>query len=195
MNGIEKITARIEQDAQKEAEALLQAAQKQAAEIEARYQAQAAAEAVRAEEAGRKAAAQRLERLESAAEMEGRQMLLAAKQHAITKAFDRALQQLLDLPDGQYADLLAQLASHSSKTGCEEILLNARDHARVGAQVVQKANALLPGGRLTLADEPRDIKGGLVLRSGKVEVNCAFEARMRVLRETMAVDVARVLFP
>ena len=48
---------------------------------------------------------------------------------------------------------------------------------------------------LTLADEIREMDGGLILRDGKVEINCAFETQLRVLRETMAADVAKVLFP
>ena len=47
---------------------------------------------------------------------------------------------------------------------------------------------------LTLADETREMEGGLILRDGNVEVNCAFETQLRVLRETMAAEVAAILF-
>ena len=36
--------------------------------------------------------------------------------------------------------------------------------------------------------------GGLTLKDGKVEINCAFETQLRMLRETMAADVAKTLF-
>ena len=63
------------------------------------------------------------------------------------------------------------------------------------AKVVTGANALLQGtAMLTLADETREMEGGLILRDGNVEVNCAFETQLRVLRETMAADVAAILF-
>ena len=45
MNGIDKITARIAEDCQKEADAILAEAKTKAAEITARYKAQAEAEA------------------------------------------------------------------------------------------------------------------------------------------------------
>ena len=58
------------------------------------------------------------------------------------------------------------------------------------------ANALIQGtAMLTLSQETRDMAGGLTLRDGNVEVNCAFETQLRVLREEMAAQVAGILFP
>ena len=230
MNGIEKITARIETDARAEAEKLLSEGQERAAAVRAEYQAKAEAEAKAAAQAGREAAQRQAQRLESAAHMEAKKRLLAAKQDCLNEAFEKAQAQLLALPDAEYAQMLAQMAVRAAKTGREEILLNARDRDRVGAQVVAKANAMLAeavapgaagkaakaGGKageilskvvtganaliqgtamLTLSQETRDMAGGLTLRDGNVEVNCAFETQLRVLREEMAAQVAGILFP
>lgn len=229
MNGIEKITARIETDARKEAAEILREGEEKAARIRAGYQAQADAAAKAAEAAGKEAAQRQAERLESAAQMEAKKMLLAAKQSCMDAAFDRARQQLLALPDEEYAALLARMAVRAAKTGREEILLSAKDRERVGVQVVAKANAMLAesaapeaaekaaksGGKagkvlskvvtgasallqgtamLTLAQETREMDGGLILRDGQVEVNCAFETQLRVLREDMTAQVAAILF-
>lgn len=228
MNGIEKITARIETDTKAELDKILREAEEKAAALRAEYQAKADAEAKSAAEAGREAAKRQAERLESAAHMEAKKQMLAAKQACLDEAFARAQKQLLALPDDKYADLLARMAVRAAKTGREEILLNARDHKRVGAQVAAKANAMLAeaaapeaasmaakGGKagkilskavtgasallqgtamLTLSDETRDMEGGLTLRSGNVEVNCAFETELRVLREDMAAEIAAILF-
>ena len=228
MNGIEKITARIEQDARTEIEALLKEAEEKAAAIRAEYEARAAAQADKAAQSSKQAAAQRLERLEGAAEMEAKKMILAAKQAVIDKTFTKAKETLLSMSEEDYVELLAKLAVRSSKTGREEIILNERDRRCVGSKVVSRANALLAEAAapelpdelkgsgvgkviakvvtganallqgiamLTLAEESREMDGGLILRDGKVEINCAFETQLRVLRETMAADVAKVLFP
>ena len=126
--------------------------------------------------------------------MEAKKRLLATKQDCLNAAFDKAQAELLALPDGEYAQLLAKMAVKASKTGKEEILLNAKDLKRVGTQVVEKANALKKGAALTLSKETRDMAGGLMLRDGNVEVNCAFETQLRVLREEMAAQVAEILF-
>ena len=47
---------------------------------------------------------------------------------------------------------------------------------------------------LTLAADTADIEGGLILRDGQVEVNCAFETQLRLLRESLAGQVAQILF-
>ena len=227
MNGIEKITARMEQDANTEIEAMLQEARTKADAIRAQYDAQVKAEAEKAAESCRQAAQQRLERLEGSAQMEAKTMILATKQACIDKAFEKAKEQLLTLPEAEYVELLAKLAVRSAKTGREEIVLNLRDKNAVGDKVVARANQLLAqavapempaelkeskAGRLidkvvtgasallqgtamlTLADDTGDVEGGLILRSGNVEINCAFETQLRVLRESMAAEVAKALF-
>lgn len=230
MNGIEKITARIETDAKAEVAEILREAEEKAAAIREQYKAQAAAEAKAAEAAGKEAAQRQTERLESAAQMEAKKRLLAAKQACLNEAFDKAQEKLLALDEGEYAQLLARMAVKAAKTGKEEILLNAKDRERVGPQVVAWANTLLAeaaapkaaekagkvGGKagavlsavvtgasallqgtaqLTLSQETREMAGGLTLRDGNVEVNCAFETQLRVLREEMAAQVAGILFP
>lgn len=230
MNGIEKITARIETDAKAEVAEILREAEEKAAAIREQYKAQAAAEAKAAEAAGKEAAQRQTERLESAAQMEAKKRLLAAKQACLNEAFDKAQEKLLALDEGEYAQLLARMAVKAAKTGKEEILLNAKDRERVGPQVVAWANTLLAeaaapkaaekagkvGGKagavlsavvtgasallqgtaqLTLSQETREMAGGLTLRDGNVEVNCAFETQLRVLREEMAAEVAGILFP
>ena len=183
MNGIEKITARIKKDAGTEAEAIRREGEERAASIRAGYKAQAEENAKAAAQAGKEAAKRQEERLVSAAQMDAKKLLLAAKQACIDEAFDKA-----------QSKLLAKLAVKAAKTGKEEILLSAKDRKRVGEQVVSKANALGKGMALTLGKETRDMAGGLILRDGSVEINCAFETQMRVLRESMASDVAALLF-
>ena len=194
MNGIEKITARIETDAKSEIAEILREGEEKAARIRADYQAQADAAAKEADAAGKDAAKRQAERLEGAAEMEAKKMLLAAKQSCMDEAFDKAREKLLSMPDGQYSDLLAKIAAKASRSGKEEIILSPKDKERVGAKVAEKVNMLLKNGKLTLADETREMDGGLILRDGQVEVNCAFETQLRVLRESMTAEVAAILF-
>ena len=230
MNGIEKITARIETDTKAEVEELLQEARKKAEALRADYQSKADAEAKAAAQSGQEAAQRQAERLESAAQMEAKKQMLAAKQACLDEAFAQAQKKLCALPDEEYADLLARIAVKAARTGREEIVLSAKDHKKVGSLVVSKANALLAaaaapeaagkaaksGGKageilskvvtgasallqgtamLTLSGETREMAGGLILRDGQVEVNCAFETQLRVLREEMTAEIAAILFP
>jgi len=92
---------------------------------------------------GKAAADQREERLASAASMEGRKILLAAKQDMVGKAFDLAMDKLCNLPEDEYVKLLAELAVKASSTGREQVVLSQKDRARVGKAVVTAANEML----------------------------------------------------
>ena len=194
MNGIEKITGQIDADVQKEIDELTAQAQAQAAEISAKYEAQAKSDSGAILQKGTQDAAQREERLASVAQLEARKLVLAAKQEMLAKAYDRAMERLTSLPDGEYVGLLAGLAAEASSTGREEVILSQKDRARYGKQVVTQANERLGDGHLTLSVQTRPIRGGLILSDGDVEVNCTFETLVRLLRGEMDRTVVEVLF-
>ena len=193
MDGIEKITGRIAADTEAEIAAIRAEARRQADEITARYEAQAKREAEEIAARGRRAE-ERQARLASVAQLDARKLELAAKQEMLAKAYDRAMERLTSLPDGEYVGLLAGLAAEASSTGREEVILSQKDRARYGKQVVTQANERLGDGHLTLSVQTRPIRGGLILSDGDVEVNCTFETLVRLLRGEMDRTVVEVLF-
>lgn len=195
MDGIEKITGRINEDVQREIDAMTADARREAGEIAARYREQADRESAEIVERGRRAAAEREERLASVAQLEARKLELAAKQEMLQKAFDKALERLLTLPEEQYIVLLSELAVKAARTGREQVILSQKDRTRYGKQAVTAANEKLGDkGHLTLSQESRPIKGGLILSDGDVEVNGTFETLVRLQRGELDREVAKVLF-
>lgn len=193
MNGIEKITQRIQADAQAEIDRVLNEAKAQAAEITAKYKAQADAEAAQIAAKNEKAAAEREERLAGTAQMEARKLALAAKQEMVEKAYDLALKKLCAMPAEKYTAVLADLLAEASSTGKEEVIFSAKDREKVGKAAVEQANKA--GGRqLKLSGETRDIQGGFILRAENVEVNCAFDTLVRLQKAETAGAVAQKLF-
>lgn len=194
MDGIEKITGRIAADTEAEIASIQAEARRQADEITARYEAQAKREAEEIAARGRRSAEERQARLASVAQLDARKLELAAKQEMLAKAYDRAMERLTSLPDGEYVGLLAGLAAEASSMGREEVILSQKDRARYGKQVVTQANERLGDGHLTLSVQTRPIRGGLILSDGDVEVNCTFETLVRLLRGEMDRTVVEVLF-
>ena len=195
MNGIEKITARINEDSRKEAYAILAEARAEAAEITARAKAEAQAVGDEVLAQGRRAAAEREDRLASTAQMECRKAVLCAKQDVIEEAFQAARKKLLELPSEQYVALLAGLAAKASVTGTEKLIFSPGHRAQVGKAVVVAANEKLgPSAALTLSEESRPMDGGFILSDGAVEVNCTFDTLIRLQRGALAGEVAKVLF-
>ena len=194
MDGLEKIMARISEDAQQEFAALRTQTEEQLGAIGAEFQAKAAQEREEILTRGRKAAEERLERLNSAAKMEKRKMELAAKQEVLAEAFDRALENLCSLTDETYNQLQTQQALKASVSGTEQMIFSQKDRARVGKQVVLAVNEA-KNARLTLSEEIRPIQGGFIMVDGDVETNCAFETLVRLQQEKLELEVAGVLFP
>lgn len=198
MNGIEKITSRITSDSDQEIAVLLERAKREAAAITDSFREIAKSEYDETVKKAAKNAKERSERLAGVAQLDAKKLILAAKQEMLDLAFSQALSKLTELPEDQYIGTLAKLAAGASSSGNEEIILSQGDRARFGKKVVSAANALLeqagrPAG-LTLSEQSRPMKGGLYLKNGNIENNCTFEIIIRLLRERMSGDVARVLF-
>ena len=143
MEGIEKITAKISEDAQAEISALTAETEAKVKAIQANAAAQARQEAGEIVEKGRIAASERLERLSSAAQMERRKLELAAKQEVLSEAFALALEKLCTLPEKDYINLLTKLALEASSSGKERLIFSQKDRNKVGKQVVIAANEAL----------------------------------------------------
>ena len=194
MKGTEKILAHIAADAKDEVDAILAEAEQQCGEIKAGFDRQAAERYSERIRAGVKACQDEVDSRVRIDQMEARKAILAVKQEMVAKSFDEALKALVKLPEKDYVAFLAKLSANASVSHDEEIILNARDRAAVGDKVVKAANALVPGGKLTLSDETREIAGGLILRRGNVEANCTAELLVELQRGELAAEVAGLLF-
>ncbi|MDD3165319.1 MAG: V-type ATP synthase subunit E family protein [Oscillospiraceae bacterium] len=198
MDGIEKITGRIQQDASAEVEAVLAAAREQAAAIAADAAQKAAAETAKIAQRSEQAAAELVSRRASVDALEAKKALLGVKQEMISTVFDRTLEALCALPEDDYVALLARLAVGAVTSGEESLIFSAGDRSRVGKKVVNRANELLEqagkNAALTLDAESRPVRGGLYVRSGRIEANCTLETIVRLMRETASGEVAARLF-
>lgn len=197
MNGLDKITARIETEAVADAARTAEEAAARCEAVRAEGEAKAQESYWRRVKDGTKAAADRAERLARAADMEARKSILACKQAIVGEAFDKAEAKLRALAGDEYVDFLAGQAARAAVTGREEIVLSEKDRESVGDRVTKKANALLrAGGKsagLVLAAETGSFSGGLVLKDGDITVNCTLEALMAQAREEQAAAVAAEL--
>ena len=192
MNGIERITARIEADAQREIDAILASAREEAAEAEETYRREAEELRSRLLAQAEKAAQVREERMVSAARMEGRKKVLAQRQDLVDDAYLAAQARLCLLPHDEAISVLAQMLLQVSVSGREEVIFSPADRERIGEAAVEQANAA--GKQLILSEETRPLRGGFILKEGNVEINCAFETLTRLEKSRSAAAVAKILF-
>ena len=193
MNGMEKITARMKEDAARSLSELNVQTEQELRRI--REESAARAEKERETAGGRAhlAAQERYERLCSAAEMETRKLTLSAKQKVLAETYDRALEILCSMPREDYLALLIKLLRAAGGKGDEAIALSAKDRDAIGQALVERANRKL-NAHYTLAASAADIRAGLVLVSPECDVNCSFETLLALSRERTERGAAKLLF-
>ena len=194
MNGIEKISEAILTDAKKRADAVLAEAEASALGIRKDAQTRIARDTAAALSSSKLRAADIEEKSRLASGLERKKMLQGERQNLIGEAFDKALDALVNLPDDRYRALLVKLAKDALSDGLGgELLLNKRDLAKHG-EAVQKAIQSEVGAEVTLSADTAPIVGGLVIRRGKIELNCALDVIVRMLSEQAAFEVSNALF-
>ncbi|NMC57511.1 MAG: V-type ATP synthase subunit E [Eubacteriaceae bacterium] len=198
MNGIEKITGKIIEEANIDAKKIIDEAKADAEKIISRYKEKAVSAAAEIEDAGSKQAKAQEMKYSSNAGLEARKTLLIQKQELLTEAFDKALVKLRSMPKDKYIDLLAKLAANAAQTGEEEVIFSSEDKEQYGKEVIAEANKLLKAkgltGGLKISSKVRPILGGVIIASGDVEINCALDGLVRMEKDNLSAQVAQILF-
>lgn len=129
----------------------------------------------------------------SAAELQKRKTVLGAKQDAIKKSFDAALEKLKSMPEDKYIEFLVNgitRAPYSEGT----VILNNSDRDKIGEKLIKSVNDILKSEKFTLGNETVNSSGGFVLKSGSVEINSTFETLLDSVRDELTNEIANVLF-
>jgi V/A-type H+-transporting ATPase subunit E len=195
---LEKILARIADDAQKEAGRIIERANFNAQEIIKK--AEEEAEILKAESFQRteEEATRRKERMVAMSRLDFRKRILDEKQRAIDTVFQGAIETLCKLEDDEYRVLMKRMLLSGVQTGEEEIILSQRDKARLTQSFLGELNEELRNNgkksNLTISQETRQMSGGFVLRRGNIELNSAFESLFESSREELESEVGRLLF-
>ena len=220
MTGLEKITSRILEDAKAQAQEILDEATEQSLRIRSENLANVQLAQSRLVEKAEKEGEALVIRAKSSAAMTRRNIELSAKSEMIERAFSKAMQEIYDMDRQQYGALLlsllcktlnAQRASELDSMrlygediapASYELLLCARDHADVAAPLMQGVKQAAASGKipadmaakLHLCPDAIDIDGGLVLRCGDIETNCAFSMMLAAIRPELEPRVQQILY-
>ncbi|MEL7649655.1 MAG: V-type ATP synthase subunit E family protein [Sedimentibacter sp.] len=190
---IENITSNILADAKNAADVSLANAEKTMQDIinNAKNEAEAIKKA--AAEKAEKEAESLKSRKESAAELQKRKMMLSAKQDAIKKSFNAALEKLRNMPEDEYMNLLAnEIVRIPNCAGT--IVLNQRDKNNIGEKLVKAVNERLKAEKIALSNNTIESSGGFVLKNGAIEINSTFETILDSMKDELTNEVANALF-
>jgi len=208
--GIEKIVSHIQAEAAKEISEILGEAQAEADKIKKAAQEKVEREADKILSDGKRAASLEEQRLLAETRIQVRRKRMDAQEEAIDSAFTESRKALEELAekgkrDGlAYQDVLFNLIVSASEALAGkklQLVLNQRDRKAFSKEMLAELTSEVNKrtGRensLALADEPAPFLGGVVVRDmeNSVEVDHTLETKLSRLRESMRVEVAKVLF-
>ena len=196
MAGIDAITSEILQDAEKSAQELL--AQARADAESSIASARASAEKTKDQTTKRLEVEEKQyeKRVESRKQMIEGQQKLAYRQHIIESVLKQAQEELHNLPDAEYFDMVLKLVSEHAESDDGTIMFSAADLKRLPAGFETKlaAAAKAAGGSLTVSKEPANIADGFVLRYGGIDENCTLDALFSQLHDDMQDAVLKTLW-
>ncbi len=196
MSGLDKMKARILEEAESSARDILDRAGEEADRI--LREAGTAADAAAAEIAAGavRDSLERKRRAGAAADMQRKQAVLAAKQEMIREVLREAYEEILGLEAERYFGLMEKLLREYVLPEEGEICFNSRDLERMpeGFSGRIRTIAAAAGGGLTLSETPLDTDGGFLLVYGGIEENCTLKAVFSSRREELSDQVNRMLF-
>lgn len=190
---IEKITSKIVSDAESKAKVTLDEAKAECDAILARADERAEQTLKEAQEQGQKEKEKLISRRKAVADIDGRKIILEEKQKLITECFDRAIEQIASMGKEEYVAFLVGLVKKTGETE-GELILNERDAASVGTDLINVLSMELAGSKITLSKETKNIRGGFLLKNGSIYINGTVEALVEEAKEDLVGEVAAQLF-
>ena len=220
MNGLEKITNRILEDAKASADKIISDANEKAAEI------YAAAEKKKQDitneifDSAMKESETIINTARSTLDRNSKAIVMSMKNAMVDRAFEEAKKEFLALDSEKYAQLMTQLLCRvlSARVDEEkeslrlygedispdayEVIMNKKDRDGQGVYIVAGVRRATVGkitgtvlDKVTLSQETANISGGFILRMGRVEINASLEAIIADLKEQMTPEIMQILFP
>ena len=202
-SGTSKIVESIMSVAQEKADLIIQDANAEASQINAKAEKTAEAEKTKILENGKKQSDMRYQQIISEAKMNARRAELDAKEDVIDAAFNQAIGELkvkASSGDDEYKESLSKMIKEAAdELGGNDLIiqLNEADTQTIKNDLSSQGSDSFELGdvKFTLG-EPIDAIGGAVLKTanGDIEVNNTIEARLERFKSILRSEVAEILF-
>ena len=143
----------------------------------------------------------------AAARMDIARQLLAEKRKILDEVFAQARQQIENLSDEQYCELMAKLMLEAVETGDEEVIID-NEEKRIDQKFIENINQQLapgrtrqgeapcrsPKGNLRLSEEKANLGRGFILKRGKVKNDVSVKVLLARARRELEIGLAKELF-
>jgi V/A-type H+-transporting ATPase subunit E len=192
----EQVIEKIQADANAEAEKIKKQADENQAAEQAKFDEQLKEHKKQTKALAEKLANEKKLHLLAAARMDISKGKLAEKCSVLDEVFQQARENLKNLSDDKYRELITNLMLEAVETGEEEVIID-KDEKRIDAKLIDKVNSKLAPerkGGLKLSGEKMPVGGGFILRRGKIKTNVSFNVLLSRARKELEIDLAKELF-
>lgn len=192
----EKVTEKIISDANTEAEEIKKQAQEKESAEQAEFDKQLQDYKKQTQTLAQKAGDDKKSHILAAARMEIAKQFLTEKRLILDDSFDRAKQQIKELPGNDYRQIMKKLMLSAVETGDEEVILDTNE-TRIDEGFIENINKELgpdQHGSLKLSNEKQDIGAGFILSRNKIKNNVSLDILLAHVREQLETELAKNLF-
>lgn len=215
MEGLEKITSAILNDAKASCDKSYEDAKSEIEQIKKKYCDEAAKIIGEANAAAEKERESIISRGHSSAAMLRRNMLLSAKSKMVDEAYENAVGYISRMDKKDYLDMLRGMFSAAVNDTlvsegallCDEdseytapdtfvVSLNEKDAEKYASELEKFASGVLgsTGKKYLLSPHHADIAGGMLIAYGDMFINCSLEQAVAEVREQTEPEVYKALF-
>lgn len=187
MQGLEEIRSRVIEQAEQQARIILADAERWRTDAIERSRLEETERSVALDREMELSAEREERRTHSTATLERRNALLRTRRGLIEEVKQRGMEQLADLAEHRrYSYIHSVIEKYA--TGGETVLLNARDQALF--QRLEQASDV----EIHLAEEPVDIRGGVVLLQDERRLDFSFDKLFETEEEILTEQIAQDLW-
>ena len=182
---IEKLLARIEEDARREIDEIIKAAEDEAKRIIEGAREEGKKEAEKITKKGKKEAERARDRIISAAKREARMIITNAKEEVIQQCFEIIREKMASMPSKEYKKIVEDMVKDAIKDGGDYVLFYSRKEDK---KIAEKLNIDVEG--------KIDAIGGVVLKAkdGSKEIDLTFDFLLERKKEEIRIMIAEKLF-
>ena len=182
---IEKLLARIEEDARKEIDEIIKAAEGEAKRIIEGAREEGKKEAEKITKKGKKEAERARDRIISAANREARMMITNAKEEVIQQCLEIIREKMASMPSKEYKKIVEDMVKDAIEEGGDYVLFYSRKEDK---KIAEKLNIDVEG--------EIDAIGGVVLKAkdGSKEIDLTFDFLLERKKEEIRIMIAEKLF-
>ena len=189
---MEKVSKKILDDAKQKADEIIKEAEAKKKENGAKIKEQVTKVKEETEQLVSDQKNREYDRIAGRAKLDLRNDTVRLKREIMDGLFDEAVNRLVNKKSDEYLKIIKELLSRDEVKEGGELIICEKEN-RIDEKFIETVNKEL-GSSFTLSKERRLIRGGFILRRGKVEIDASFGTLVKSKKERLEMELAKILF-